>query len=143
MMDYGYLISIAIILLSTRFLGGLTAKMNLPQVVGALLAGIIIGPSVLGIVEDTAMLDRVAQIGVIILMFLAGLDTDIAQMKKQGVSYLVIAAFGVVIPLISGGAAYYWYFNINSGSESGVLKAVFIGRSEERRVGKECRSRWS
>ena len=66
MLDYTYLLSIAIILFSTKVFGFLTEKIKLPQVVGALLAGVIIGPSMLGIVKDTAFLDQVSQIGVII-----------------------------------------------------------------------------
>ncbi|SFE59284.1 Kef-type K+ transport system, membrane component KefB [Peptostreptococcaceae bacterium pGA-8] len=126
MLDHSYLLSIAIILLSTKFLSGVTAKINLPQVVGALLAGILIGP-ILGLVDDTTFLDRIAELGVIILMFMAGLDTDIVQMKKQGVSYLLIAAFGVLIPLIGGTLTYYFYYDVNLGNSTELLKAIFIG----------------
>ncbi len=127
MLDYKYLVSIAIILLSTKIFGGLTEKIKLPQVVGALIAGVVIGPAVFGIVQDTAFLDEVAELGVIILMFMAGLDTDLKQLKKKGVSYLVIAIFGVVIPLVGGFLSYFWYFNINPGDSQSVLKAIFIG----------------
>ena len=127
MLDYKYLVSIAIILLSTKIFGGLTEKIKLPQVVGALIAGVVIGPAVFGIVQDTAFLDEVAGLGVIILMFMAGLDTDLNQLKKKGVSYLVIAIFGVVIPLVGGFLSYFWYFNINPGDGQNVLKAIFIG----------------
>lgn len=127
MLDFKYLIGIAIILLSTKIFGGLTEKIKLPQVVGALLAGIIIGPSVLGIVHDTKFLDEVAELGVIILMFMAGLDTDLNQLKKKGASYLVIALFGVVIPLIGGFLSYFWFFHVNPASEQELLKAIFVG----------------
>lgn len=127
MLNYEYLIGIAIILLSTKVLGALTEKIKLPQVVWALAAGIIIGPSGFGIVHDTTFLDQVAELGVIILMFMAGLDTDLKQLKEKGVSYLVIALFGVFIPLIGGFLSYYWYFHLNLGAEQDVLKAVFVG----------------
>lgn len=127
MLEYTYLLSIAIILLATKIMGGVTAKINLPQVVGALIAGVIIGPAMLGIVHDTAFLDDVAQIGVIILIFMAGLDTDLDQLKKQGVSYVIIALFGVFIPLVGGTLSYYWFFHVNHGNQQEVLKAVFIG----------------
>lgn len=127
MLDYKYLVSIAIILLSTKIFGGLTEKIKLPQVVGALIAGVVIGPAVFGVVQDTAFLDEVAELGVIILMFMAGLDTDLNQLKKKGVSYLVIAIFGVVIPLVGGFLSYFWYFNINPGDSQSVIKAIFIG----------------
>lgn len=127
MLDYTYLLSIAIILLSTKVFGGLTEKIHLPHVVGALLAGVIIGPSMLGIVDNTAFLDEVAQIGVIILMFMAGLDTDLGEIKRKGASYLVIALMGVIIPLIGGFLSYIWFFHINPGVEQDLLKALFVG----------------
>ena len=53
MEDYGYLVSVAIIMLSTKILGDLTEKVSMPQVVGALLAGVLVGPSGLGLIEET------------------------------------------------------------------------------------------
>lgn len=127
MLHYEFLISLSIILISTKILGGITEKIKLPQVVGALIAGVIIGPSMLGIVKDTSFLDQIAEIGVIILMFMAGLDTDLNQIKKNGVSYLIIASFGVLIPLIGGFLAYILFFNINISSEQELMKGIFIG----------------
>lgn len=127
MLDYTYLLSIAIILLSTKVFGGLTEKIHLPHVVGALVAGVIIGPSMLGIVDNTTFLDEVAQIGVIILMFMAGLDTDLGEIKRKGASYLLIAIMGVVIPLVGGFLSYMWFFHINPGVEQDLLKALFVG----------------
>lgn len=123
------MLSIAIILLSTRAFGLLTKKLNLPQVVGALFAGIIIGPSMLGIVKATDFLNMVSQLGVIILMFMAGLETDLQEIKKNSVSYLTIAFFGVIIPLIGGTLTYIVYFKflLMSGTEMDILKAVFVG----------------
>lgn len=126
-MGYNYLISISIILLSTKILGGITEKIRLPQVVGALVAGVLIGPSFLGIVDDTSFINQVAEIGVIILMFMAGLDTDINQLKRRGVSYLIIAIFGVLIPLIGGFITYFLYFGVNLSSSQELLKALFVG----------------
>lgn len=127
MLDYTYLLSIAIILFSTKVFGFLTEKIKLPQVVGALLAGVIIGPSMLGIVKDTAFLDQVSQIGVIILMFMAGLDTDLAEIKRNSVSYLTIAVFGVAIPLVGGALSYIFFLKFKMGMEADLLKAVFVG----------------
>lgn len=127
MLDYTYLLSIAIILFSTKVFGFLTEKIKLPQVVGALLAGVIIGPSMLGIVKDTAFLDQVSQIGVIILMFMAGLDTDLAEIKRNSVSYLTIALFGVAIPLVGGALSYILFLKFKMGLEADLLKAVFVG----------------
>lgn len=72
-MEYSYLISLAIILLSTKVLGLATKKVRLPQVVGALLAGLLLGPACTGIITSTNFLSDVSEIGVIVLMFVAGL----------------------------------------------------------------------
>ena len=67
MESYSYLLFLAIILLSTKVLGLASSKVKMPAVVGALLAGLILGPSVLGVVEETEFLTMTSEIGVIIL----------------------------------------------------------------------------
>ena len=91
MTSYYYLLMIAVIILSTRLLGGLSERVNMPQVVGALIAGVILGPSVLGWVEETDFLAKTAEIGVILLMFIAGLDTNISEIKKNKVSLVAVS----------------------------------------------------
>ena len=86
MESYVFLLSIAIMLLSTKVLGDATNKVNMTQVVGALLAGVLLGPSCFGLIEETDFLAKTAEIGVILLMFTAGLDTDINEMKKNSVA---------------------------------------------------------
>ena len=127
MTSYYYLLMIAVIILSTRLLGGLSERVNMPQVVGALIAGVILGPSVLGWVEETDFLAKTAEIGVILLMFIAGLDTNISEIKKNKVSLVVIASMGVLLPLIGGAACYYFYFHVDSSDFNEVLRAVFMG----------------
>ena len=127
MTSYYFLLAVAIIILSTKFLGGLSEKVNMPQVVGALVAGVILGPSVLGVVTETNFLAETAEIGVILLMFMAGLDTDINEIKKNSVSMLCIASMGVILPLIGGAACYYFYFHVDASDFNEVLKCVFMG----------------
>lgn len=127
MTSYTFLLSVALIILSTKFLGGLSEKVNMPQVVGALLAGVILGPSVMGLVTESDFLAKSAEIGVILLMFLAGLDTDVSELKKNKVSLVVIASLGVILPLIGGAAAYYFYFNVDPSSFDEILRAIFMG----------------
>ncbi|MGF6375725.1 Kef-type K+ transport system membrane component KefB [Clostridiales Family XIII bacterium PM5-7] len=127
MTSYYFLLTIAVILLSTKFFGNVSEKVNMPQVVGALLAGVILGPSVLGWVSEDDFLAKSAEIGVILLMFMAGLDTDIKEIKKNSVSLVVIASLGVVLPLIGGAACYYFYFHVDAGDFNEVLRAVFMG----------------
>ena len=125
--DYGYLVSIAIIMLSTKILGDLTKKVSMPQVVGALLAGVIIGPTGLGIIAETDFIAYTAEIGVIMLMFLAGLDTDINEIKKNSVACIVVACIGVAVPLIGGTVCYYLFFETGEDGFLSMLKAVFVG----------------
>ena len=125
MEDYSYLISIALILLSTKVLGLFSKVVRLPQVVGALLAGIILGPACLGIVHSTEMLSNLSEIGVIVLMFAAGLETDIDELKRSVKASFLIALIGVLVPL-AGGAAVAYFFNDSTDSNV-MLQNIFIG----------------
>lgn len=124
-MDYSFLVAIAIIMLSTKVLGMASERVNMPQVVGALIAGLLLGPSCFGLVDETDFLIKIAEIGVIILMFNAGLDTDIEELKHTGLSAFIIACVGVIVPFI-GGAGCYLLFNPEPDTLK-VLKAAFIG----------------
>lgn len=102
MEEYGYLLSIAIILLSTKLLGLISKRIKLPQVVGALVAGLLIGPACLKIVPSSELITQLSEIGVIVLMFEAGLETDINELKKSGLASFIIAVLGVIVPLALG-----------------------------------------
>lgn len=126
MESYSFLLVVAIILLSTKVLGLLSERVHMPQVVGALIAGIILGPSVLGFVSETDFLVKTSEIGVIILMFLAGLDTDLDELKKTGFASFIIALIGVIVPLVGGLASFYLFFP-DQGDPNHLMKATFIG----------------
>lgn len=131
MESYSYLLDLALILLSTKVFGLLTRRVRLPQVVGALLAGLILGPACLGVLHQTDFIYQVSEIGVIVLMFCAGLETDIDELKRTGKASFVIALFGVLIPLV-GGFAVAAYFNRpgmleSTASTSLMLQNIFIG----------------
>ena len=96
---YLYLFSLAVILLSTKFLGLISRRVQLPAVVGALISGIILGPSFLDFIEYTDFIQKASEIGVILLMFMAGLDTDLDELKKSGLASFLVAVLGVVLPL--------------------------------------------
>ena len=84
MSNYSYLLDLAIILCCTKLLGLATRKVQMPQVVGALLAGLILGPAMLGVLRETYFITAIAELGVIVLMFCAGLETDIKELKASG-----------------------------------------------------------
>lgn len=119
--DYSFLLQIAIILLSTKLLGLLTKRISLPQVVGALAAGIVLGPMVLNVVQRNDLIVSLAELGVIVLMFSAGLETDIQELKKAGLASFVIALLGVIVPLVGG---FFPGRLLQHGTESGDGKAV-------------------
>ena len=102
MLSYNYLLDLALILLTTKALGIITKKFKMPQVVGALLAGLVFGPAVLNILKETNFIIQLAELGVILLMFSAGMETDLTELKKTGKASFIIAIFGVLIPLIGG-----------------------------------------
>lgn len=131
MESYGYLLDLALILLSTKVFGLITRRVKLPQVVGALLAGLILGPACIGVLHQTDFIYQVSEIGVIVLMFCAGLETDIDELKKSGKASFIIALLGVIVPLL-GGFAVAAYFNRPGMLEpaadvSVILQNVFIG----------------
>ena len=126
MESYTYLLLLALILLSTKVFGLATEKIHMPQVVGALLAGIILGPSGFGVLQSTDFLVKTAEIGVIMLMFTAGIDTDLEEVRKTGVQALVIATAGVLVPLLLCGGLYFFFFS-DGFTFYNVLKAAFVG----------------
>jgi Kef-type K+ transport system membrane component KefB len=118
------LLYIALILLSTKLLGLFSRRLKLPQVVGALFAGLILGPGVLNILQETDFITKVAELGVIVLMFTAGLETNVGELRRSGKSSFLIAILGVTISL--GGGIGVAYAFLDGGSEN-LLRNIFIG----------------
>ena len=97
MLSYHFLLDIALILLFTKLLGLFTRRLHMPQVVGALLAGVVLGPAALNVLHETDFIKQLAELGVIVLMFNAGLETNITELRKAGKASFVIALIGVVV----------------------------------------------
>ncbi|WP_199615019.1 cation:proton antiporter [Paenibacillus alkalitolerans] len=93
---------LAIILLASKIAGDISAKLGQPSVLGKLLIGIVLGPTVLGVVTNTEILHEISQIGVILLMFIAGLETDTEEFKRTGKASAYVGAFGLVVPFSLG-----------------------------------------
>ncbi len=111
---------LTIILVATKLAGDLAVRFGQPSVLGKLLVGLLLGPSVLGWIESTDILNEISQIGVILLMFLAGLETDLDEFKRSGKAGALVGLGGIVLPL---GLGYL------SGAVIGLnhLESLFLG----------------
>lgn len=127
METYGLLRDLAIIIIFAKIFGILARKCKAPQVVGQIIAGLIIGPSVLGLVQQSDFLVQMAEIGVILLMFSAGLETNLKDLMKTGLKAFLIACAGVLVPLIGGTLLYMGFYGAAPWGSENFYKAVFIG----------------
>lgn len=127
MESYLVLKDLAIIVIAAKFFGIIARKLKAPQVVGEIIAGLIIGPSILGLVDQSDFLLQMAEIGVILLMFSAGLETDLKELLKTGPIATLIACAGVFIPLILGAVFYMLYYGVSPWGSEEFYKAVFVG----------------
>lgn len=134
----------AVILLATKLLGMLTRKLGLPQVVGMILAGLLIGPAIFGQfgwgafrgiiapVEggtEMSVLHSFSQIGVVFILFSSGLETDFRELKRSGAASTVIALFGVLVPTalgMLGSLAFMDGFGAGFTTDK-LMNALFVG----------------
>lgn len=92
----------AVILIASKLAGDLSVRMRQPAVLGKLLIGILLGPAMLGLIQETDILNEISQIGVILLMFIAGLETDTREFKRTGKASAYVGLAGVIFPLALG-----------------------------------------
>jgi len=118
---------LAIIILAAKVCGIFAKKLKAPQVVGEIIAGLLIGPSILGIVEQSDILAAMAEIGVVLLMFGAGLETNFKELLKTGPKALLIAIVGVFVPLAGGTLLYGGFYGFGEIGSEQFYRAVFIG----------------
>lgn len=126
-MSYHYLLDLALILASTKVLGIVTRKFQMPQVVGALLAGLILGPAMLNVLTETEFLTQLSELGVIVLMFSAGMGTDIQELKHSGGAGFLVALLGVLVPLVMGTGLAWAAGQGGLVPDGGFLEDVFVG----------------
>ena len=124
---YEVLRDLAIIIFTAKFFGILARKCKAPQVVGQILAGLLIGPCVLGWVNQSDFITQMAEIGVVLLMFEVGLETDLKELVKTGPIALLIACAGVFVPLALGAVLYMSFYGFAPWGSEEFYKAVFIG----------------
>ena len=119
--------NLAIILISAKLFGLIARKLKAPQVAGEIVAGLLIGPSLFNLVADNEFWSGMAEIGVILLMFSAGLETDIDNLKKSGLKATALALAGVSVPLILGTILYMSFYGFSGPGTTTFIEAVFIG----------------
>lgn len=127
MESYSILKDLAIIIIAAKLFGILARKCKAPQVVGEIIAGLLIGPSILGLVDQSDFILEMAEIGVILLMFSAGLETDLKELMKTGPIAALIACAGVFIPLVLGALYYMVFYGFAPWGSNEFYEAVFIG----------------
>ena len=118
---------LAIIIVAAKIFGIIARKLKAPQVVGEIVAGLLTGPCVLGIVQNSDFLSAMAEVGVILLMFSAGLGTNLKDLLKTGPLALLIACAGVLVPLICGAIYYQCCYGFVPFGSDEFYRALFIG----------------
>ena len=118
---------LAIIIIFAKLFGLIARKLHAPQVAGEIIAGLLIGPSILGWVKSSEFLSGMAEIGVIMLMFNAGLGTNIHELKKSGVKATLIACAGVFVPLVCGTFLFMSFYGYDKIGTEKFYKALYIG----------------
>ncbi len=118
---------LAIIIVAAKAMGLLAKKLKAPQVVGEILAGLIIGPACFGIVGQSDFLSVMAEIGVVLIMFGAGLETNMKDLIVTGPKALLIALVGVFVPMAGGTVLYGAFYGFAEIGSEGFFRAIFIG----------------
>ena len=126
-MSYHYLLDLALILLSTKLLGIATGKFQMPRVVGALLAGLILGPAVLNILTETEFLSRLSELGVIVILFTAGMGTDLRELRNAGKAGFLVALCGVLVPMLMGAGFGWMAGRLGWLPDNTLLENIFLG----------------
>lgn len=116
-----FFLHLLLILLTARVFAELATRLHSPAVIGELLAGVVLGPSLLGWIEPVEAIKLMAEIGIILLLFEVGLETDVKRLIRTGVKSVIVAATGFVAPLALGFALSYWLFGLS------LLVSLFVG----------------
>ena len=127
METYAILRDLAVIVICAKAFGLLARRCKAPMVVGEIIAGLVIGPCLLNIVQPTDFINKMAEIGVVLIMFSAGLETNLQELKKSGFAALIIACVGVFVPLVGGSLLYMGIYGFASFGTDEFFKGVFIG----------------
>lgn len=124
---YVFFKDLAIIMVTAKLFGLIARKFKAPQVVGEIVAGLLIGPSLLGWVQLSDSISVFAEIGVVLLMFSTGLGTNLKQLLKAGPIATLVACVGVFVPLVGGTLLYGAFYGLGSLGSPEFYRALFIG----------------
>ena len=127
MESYAILRDLAIILFAAKFCGMVARKFKAPQVAGQIIAGLLIGPACLGLIDQSDFILKTAEVGVILVMFSAGLETDLKDLVKTGPKALAIACAGVFVPFIFGALLYFGFYGFEGMGTPNFFAAMSIG----------------
>lgn len=125
-----FFLTLFLILIVARILGEVFARLGIPSVLGELFAGVLLGSSILGIVQPNEILKIMAEIGIILLLFEVGLETDFQRLKNAGIKSFIVAILGVVLPFSFGFITAYYIFTLSFEIAlfiGGTLTATSIG----------------
>ena len=126
-MDIKILLDLAVLIFAAKALGILSRRIGAPQVVGEIVAGLVLGPCLLNVVQVNDAIEIFAEIGVIMLMFAAGLGTDLKQLKRSGVKSFLVALIGVIVPLVGGFVLYGAFYGFAAPPSKEFYTALFMG----------------
>ncbi|MBO5478446.1 MAG: cation:proton antiporter [Clostridia bacterium] len=101
-MDYKYLLDIGLIILFVKLFSMITGKIHMPKMLGGLIAGVVLGPAIFNIIQSNPILEFLANLGIIFIMFLAGMETSLKKFMAGTKKFVIIASIGVIIPLLFG-----------------------------------------
>lgn len=121
MATHTFFLYLLAILLSARLMAEVAVRLKMPSVIGELMAGIILGPSLLGLLEPNEVLKLLAEIAIILLLFQVGLETDVRRLANSGQKSFIVAIGGLIVPFSLGFALAYWIFDLS------LLVSLFIG----------------
>jgi Kef-type K+ transport system membrane component KefB len=116
-----FFIKLLVIILAAKLFAEVFARLRMPSVLGEVTAGILIGPSLLGFIEPNDTFNLLAEIGILLLLFEVGLETDVGRIIKVGVQSMLVAVTGVVIPALSGFYIAFSWFGLP------LIPSLFIG----------------
>ncbi len=118
---HGVILILFLVLVFARIFGELFARLGIPSVLGELFAGLVLGSSFLGWVEPNDVLKLLAELGIILLLFEVGMETDLVRLKKAGRQAFIVAIFGIILPFGLSYIASIYMFDLS------LVEALFVG----------------